>query len=120
MNALLDSINNAQREASRLTREREYIMDAIREAMITGDLKKLQVLSDIRFMEIRNRYTKVVAVDVYTIEDFKEACETNCFTDDDGHGYPVLEGKADTSRCVYPSEVNHIPREATHVVWYNK
>lgn len=58
--------------------------------------------------------------DVYTIEEFKKFCDMGSFIDSDGHGYPVKDRLTDTSVIIVPSLLNHIPADATHIVWYNK
>ena len=59
--------------------------------------------------------------DVYTIMEFNENCECGGFIDYDGFGYPVKEGKADPTISVYPSTRHKvIPKDATHVMWFNR
>lgn len=58
--------------------------------------------------------------DVYTVEEFEELVESFSFIDSDGHGYPVKDKKACTNWIVKPSEINQLPIDATHIVWYNK
>jgi len=58
--------------------------------------------------------------DVYTVEEFKDYCECGAFIDYDGFGYPVKDGMADTDIEVYPSICKDIPKDATHIVWYNR
>lgn len=58
--------------------------------------------------------------DVYTIEEFRQNVQNGSFIDYDGFGYPVKNGKADESIFVKPSELDQIPTDATHIVWYNK
>ena len=58
--------------------------------------------------------------DVYTVEEFLEFVRDNCFIDDDGYGHPVKDKKADDSIDIWPSRVDEIPEDATHIVWYNR
>lgn len=58
--------------------------------------------------------------DVYTVEEFKYRCERKSFVDYDGFGYPVKEGKADSTVLIRPSTVSEIPSDATHIVWFNR
>ena len=58
--------------------------------------------------------------DVYTIEEFKGLCECKAFIDYDGFGYPVKDNKADEEIVIKPSKLNRIPKDATHIVWYNR
>lgn len=57
--------------------------------------------------------------DVYTIEEFKECCDTGAFVDYDGYGYPVRNKLANRSILVKPSDLKSIPECATHIVWFN-
>jgi len=54
-----------------------------------------------------------------TVEEFKECCEGGGFIDYDGFGNPVKDGKASNQR-IYPSERGFIPKDATHIVWFNR
>ena len=58
--------------------------------------------------------------DLLTIEDFIESCESRLFIDYDGFGYPVKGGLADESRVIKPSRRESIPKDATHIIWYNR
>jgi hypothetical protein len=58
--------------------------------------------------------------DVYTVDEFKDCVEHGLFIDYDGFGYPVKDGLADTGIYIIPSEVDRIPEEATHIVWFNR
>lgn len=58
--------------------------------------------------------------DVYTRQEFREACEDTVFIDEDGFGYPVKDNMADPDIVVKPSKLNRIPDDATHIVWFNR
>lgn len=58
--------------------------------------------------------------DLMTVSDFIEGCELTLFTDDDGYGYPVKDGKTTSSFIVVPSKRTLMPKDATHVLWFNK
>lgn len=58
--------------------------------------------------------------DVYTVEEFIECVLTCSFTDSDGFGYPVKNRMADESIVIVPSKVDQIPKDATHIVWFNQ
>lgn len=58
--------------------------------------------------------------DVYTIEEFKNLVEIDAFIDYDGYGHPVKNNLADPSIYVLPSKIKDIPKDATHIVWYNR
>jgi hypothetical protein len=57
--------------------------------------------------------------DLMTVEEFREAVKHGSFIDYDGSGHPMKDGKM--SRFdVYPSEVDEIPKDATHILWFNR
>ena len=58
--------------------------------------------------------------DLMSVNEFISGCESGCFTDYDGSGHPVREGKMAGDIDVYPSKMNQIPYDATHVMWFNK
>jgi len=59
--------------------------------------------------------------DVYTVKEFLEHCECDSFIDYDGFGYPVKDNLADESILIKPSTASAtIPKDATHIVWYNR
>lgn len=58
--------------------------------------------------------------DVYTITQFVELCKSGSFIDYDGIGHPVKDNKSDPTIDIYPSKIEKIPLDATHIVWYNK
>jgi len=58
--------------------------------------------------------------DVYTVEEFKQYCESKAFIDYDGFGYPVKDRKADESIHIKPSTLEDIPEDATHIIWFNR
>ena len=58
--------------------------------------------------------------DVYTVEEFKEQVKNGSFIDYDGFGHPVKDRKADRSIDIKPSRLERIPKDTTHIVWYNR
>lgn len=58
--------------------------------------------------------------DLFTVEGFREMVEIGTLIDYDGFGNPSNGTHIDPSRCIYPSEVDEIPSDATHIVWYNR
>jgi len=58
--------------------------------------------------------------DVYTVAEFQEHVQSGSFVDYDGHGYPVRDGLADFDVMIKPSKVKRIPKDATHIVWFNR
>jgi hypothetical protein len=58
--------------------------------------------------------------DIYTVDEFRELVSTGAFIDYDGHGRPVKDKLADRTMTIRPSTVDEIPKDATHIVWYNR
>lgn len=59
--------------------------------------------------------------DVFTVEEFKQYCQTGAFVDYDGYGYAAKNGMAAGGKAVIqPSKLNEIPDDATHIVWFNR
>lgn len=58
--------------------------------------------------------------DVLTVKEFIECCDDQGFTDYDGFGHSVKDKMCDPSIIIYPSQLYLIPKDATHIVWYNK
>lgn len=61
------------------------------------------------------------------VKEFKEACNQGMFNDHDGMGDLVKEDKIVTKRgetgipeWIYPSNLENIPEDITHILWYNK
>jgi hypothetical protein len=56
--------------------------------------------------------------DVFTVEEF---LDEGCFGfDGDGIAYPVKDGKEDRRLCFTKNSLWRLPKDATHVAWYNK
>lgn len=58
--------------------------------------------------------------DLMTVEEFKANVESGGFIDYDGMGHAVRGDEVDESFYVYPSEVDKIPEDATHILWFNR
>jgi hypothetical protein len=58
--------------------------------------------------------------DVMTVEAFTENVEEAAFIDNDGHGYPCKDGKMMSNLRIIPSQIQRIPNDATHIVWFNR
>lgn len=62
--------------------------------------------------------------DHMTLQEFKDACYDGLFTDDDGSGNLATKTHMSELHEIYPSMMTHaertIPKEFTHVVWFNK
>lgn len=53
------------------------------------------------------------------ISEWKNLVETGFFIDYDGHG-SLVSGDKVCETVFRPSDVNNIPPEATHIIWYNR
>jgi len=69
----------------------------------------------------RGRYTEEVGGigNLMTVETWRCGVRSGCLTDDDGFGYPVKDGKA-SSQPISPSDMSDLPKDATHVQWFNR
>ena len=54
------------------------------------------------------------------IDEWIDNCKCGAFIDYDGFGHPVKENKMDGSLIVIPSEYELVPKDATHIMWYNR
>jgi hypothetical protein len=57
--------------------------------------------------------------DLMTVNDFRQDVRAGGFIDYDGFGHPA-KLMVDNSTHIYPSQVDAIPDDATHIVWFNK
>ena len=57
--------------------------------------------------------------DLMTVDDFRTNVATGLFIDYDGSGHPMKGGMM-SRQAIYPSRVNEIPEDATHILWFNK
>lgn len=66
-------------------------------------------------------YGKEWSGTLYEINKFKDMCERNLFTDDDGIGYYATE-TAKSNVVIKPSDFDYdmIREDFTHVLWFNK
>ena len=65
--------------------------------------------------------------DLMTVKEFKDACYIGAFSDYDGMGDLVKDGKIVTKRrtdgrpsWIIPSKRHQIPSDITHIFWYNR
>ena len=60
--------------------------------------------------------------DLITVEEFKDACNCGAFIDYDGMGDLVRDNKIvkGDSTWIYPSTIDTIPSDITHILWYNR
>lgn len=68
------------------------------------------------FLRIRDLHNG----DLLTVKQFKNSCKTGMFVDSDGYGHPVKRKMLDPRVYINPSKVRSIPKDATHIMWYNK
>lgn len=57
--------------------------------------------------------------DLMTVYTFTRAVEAGAFIDYDGFGYPVKDSMMAAVR-IYPSQLEQIPEDATHILWFNR
>lgn len=58
--------------------------------------------------------------EIMTVQDFRERVECRAFIDYDGSCHPIKDGLLDADIEIYPSMIELIPPDATHVQWYNR
>lgn len=61
--------------------------------------------------------------DLMTVEEFRNDVESTCLVDYDGIGSlaKMIDGEVKVSwNRISPSQVDSIPPDVTHVVWFNK
>lgn len=56
---------------------------------------------------------------LFTVEEFKEHVEDGMLIDYDGFGHLVRDNLT-SKEYIFPSQVDIIPADATHIVWFNK
>ena len=57
--------------------------------------------------------------DLMTVKEFLISCKNGNFIDYDGSGHPV-KNKMMARIDIYPSNLEAIPKDATHIMWFNK
>jgi len=58
--------------------------------------------------------------DLMTMADFLDHCKNQYLVDYDGTGHPVRDKKMMWSLTIKPSRLKMIPKDATHIMWFNK
>jgi hypothetical protein len=88
------------------------------------DVKERLFMVD-KFMRLKRdpilTYGKEWSGHLYEINNFKEMCEHEMFTDDDGIGYYATE-TAKSDIIIRPSDFDQkmVREDFTHVLWFNK
>lgn len=57
--------------------------------------------------------------DKMTVAEFVETCKMGCFIDYDGSGHPA-KGDMMSRQYICPSNLAAIPKDATHIIWFNR
>lgn len=57
--------------------------------------------------------------DLMTVEKFRICVDAGTFMDYDGYGHPVKDNKSSRYE-VRPSKIHLIPKDATHIIWFNR
>jgi hypothetical protein len=55
----------------------------------------------------------------YTVAQFRQHVAAEQWTDASGYGHPMKERVMDRNYFVKPSRVDEIPKDATHIMWYD-
>jgi hypothetical protein len=123
-NAIAYLVDSPQRNSiSYISRcyEKPKIVIALYVALIKCE-KVLMFLDIRRRLKFKVKYDKPIykAGDKMTIKKFLKFCEEGVFIDYDGFCHLVKGNKMCGDLFVYPSERKRIPKDATHVVWYNR
>lgn len=58
--------------------------------------------------------------DMMTVAAWIENCEFGGFIDYDGFGSPAKDGRVAADCIVWPSIRHLVPKDATHIEWYNR
>jgi hypothetical protein len=67
-------------------------------------------------------YTDMVGEedDMMTIDEFKQAIQSQAFGPDDGYARPVKDGMISTKLKIFTDTLDMLPKDATHIIWCNK
>lgn len=57
---------------------------------------------------------------IMSVKEFIDCCDVKSFIDYDGFGHPMKDGKYDVSIIVKPSKRKQIPKDTTHILWFNR
>jgi hypothetical protein len=58
--------------------------------------------------------------DLFTLKDFREAEDSGCITDDDGHGFYATKDTIFRGLDCFDKVPDEMKEIITHVVWFNK
>jgi hypothetical protein len=101
-----------------------YLWSAISRAEKLGDAELAASLTKIAVqIPTQQGYTEKPEPrdHILTVEEFENDCAKTYLMDDDGHGHPMKDGLIDPDIVIAPSARNStIPKDATHIVWYNR
>ena len=54
------------------------------------------------------------------VQTFITSVKLGSLVDTDGRGHPVKDNKMNGSVTIFPSQYRNIPKEATHIIWFNR
>jgi len=57
--------------------------------------------------------------DLMSVNEWKRCVRLGGFIDYDGFGHAVKDNLM-TKEQYYPSQMNEVPKDATHIMWYNR
>lgn len=58
--------------------------------------------------------------DLMPVNEWLDCCEMGGFIDYDGFGYPVRDMRECPDLCLFPSMRHLVPKDATHIIWFNR
>lgn len=58
--------------------------------------------------------------DLIPLAEYLKCVAEGGFIDYDGNGHPVKDGMMDESITILPSKPERIPKDATHIMWFNR
>lgn len=57
--------------------------------------------------------------DIMTVGEWLDACMDGLLINYDGHGHPARDGMM-SDFSIYPSIMHLVPKDATHIIWFNR
>jgi hypothetical protein len=78
-----------------------------------------RVAKDVKIVSEYNKHIPEYG-DVIELNEFLDNCESEFFTDHNGYGHPVKNNLMDDKKSICPSTRHLIPKDTTHICWFNK
>lgn len=127
-----ETYEKLEKEHEKLIAEIDKMMDdSAKEGIPWEDfiIKAKDIYEKIYFISRKMRLTKAPTLeynkewkgDTFTIEEFKNLCNNNTFTDEDGIGYyATYNAKSDVEAMPSDFIDNEYRTDFTHIIWFNK